>query len=116
MPYHFGGGGVNATIYLQLFQDFSYNHPVGIVDCSHIDGLQVDLRGLEGVVSHALADGGYRNVHVQGDACPCMACHVGGERNLQANHLADVLQVVVSVVFHLTVCGIWRGFLACQDG
>ena len=67
-------------------------------------------------MSHALADGGYRDVHVQGYACPRVACHVGGQRYLQAYHLTDFLQVVVGVVLHLAVCRVWRGFLACQDG
>ena len=46
-------------------------------------------------MSHTLADGGYWYIHVQGYACPCVACHVGGQRYLQAYHLTDFLQVVV---------------------
>ena len=94
-------------IYLQLFQDFFYNQLVGFIDGCYVYRLQVNLCGLVGVVSHALADGGYRDIHVQGYACPCVACHIGGEWYLQAYHLTDFLQVVVGVVLHLAVCGVW---------
>ena len=78
LPYHFWGG-VNITIYLQLFQNLSYNPLVGFIDGCYVYWLQVNLSGFVGVVSHTLTDGGYRNVHVQGYACPCVACHVGGQ-------------------------------------
>lgn len=36
LPYHFWGGGVNITIYLQLFQNLSYNPLVGFIDGCYV--------------------------------------------------------------------------------
>ena len=115
LPFH-SDSVVNITFYLQLFQDLPYNPPVGFIDGCYVYRLQVNLCSLVGVVSHALTDGGYRDIHVQGYACPCVACHVCGQWYLLAYHLTNFLQVVVGVVLHLAVCGVGRGFLACQDG
>ena len=38
--------------------------PVGLIDGCHAYRLQIDLGGLVGVVPHALADDGYRDIHV----------------------------------------------------
>ena len=76
---------------------------VGFIGGCYVYWLQVNLCSLVWVVSHALADGSYRDIHVQSYACPCVACHVGGQRYLQAYHLTDFLQVVVGVVLHLAV-------------
>ena len=45
LTHHFGGV-VNITIYLQLFQDLSYNPLVGFIDGCYVYRLQVNLCGL----------------------------------------------------------------------
>lgn len=42
---HHSGGVVNITIYLQLFQDLSYNPLVGFIDGCYVYRLQVNLCG-----------------------------------------------------------------------
>lgn len=43
---HHSGAVVNITIYLQLFQDLSYNPLIGFIDGCYVYRLQVNLCGL----------------------------------------------------------------------
>ena len=49
-------------------------------------------------MAHGLADGSQRNVLVLGDACPRVACHIGGEFGGNPQFFAQFLQMVVDEV------------------
>ena len=52
---------------------------VGVVCGGDAEGFQIDVCGAFGGVSHGFADGRHGDVLALGDACPGVACYVGGE-------------------------------------
>jgi len=86
-----------------LFAYSPYYFLVCLVDFRHIDGVQIYLRCLYGVMSHTLADYGNGYVHVSRYACPCVPCGVGGEGHFQSSHFTYLLQVIVDVFQHTMI-------------
>ena len=74
-----------------FFAYFPYYFLVCLVDFRHINGVQIHLRCLYGVMSHALADYWNGYVHVSRYACPCMPCGICGEWHFQPCHFTYLL-------------------------
>ena len=82
---------------------FPYYFLVCLVDFRHINGVQIHLRCLYGVMPHALADYWNGYVHVSCYACPCMPCGICGEWHFQPCHFTYLLQIIVDVLQHTMI-------------
>ena len=86
-----------------FFAYFPYYFLVCLVDFRHINGVQIHLRCLYGVMPHALADYWNGYVHVSRYACPCMTCGICGEWHFQPCHFTYLLQIIVDVLQHTMI-------------
>lgn len=82
---------------------FPYYFLVCLVDFRHINGVQIHLRCLYGVMPHALADYWNGYVHISRYACPCMPCGICGEWHFQPCHFTYLLQIIVDVLRHTMI-------------
>lgn len=82
---------------------FPYYFLVCLVDFRHINGVQIHLRCLYGVMPHALADYWNGYVHISRYACPCMPCGICGEWHFQPCHFTYLLQIIVDVLQHTMI-------------
>ena len=86
-----------------FFAYFPYYFLVCLVDFRHINGVQIHLRCLYGVMPHALADYWNGYVHVSRYACPCMPCGICGEWHFQPCNFTYLLQIIVDVLQHTMI-------------
>ena len=82
---------------------FPYYFLICLVDFRHINGVQIHLRCLYGVMPHALADYWNGYVHISRYACPCMPCGICGEWHFQPCHFTYLLQIIVDVLQHTMI-------------
>ena len=86
-----------------FFAYLPYYFLVCLVDFRHINGVQIHLRCLYGVMPHAFADYWNGYVHVSRYACPCMPCGICGEWHFQPCHFTYLLQIIVDVLQHTMI-------------
>ena len=71
---------------------------VGTIDKGVLERLQIDACCAFCGMSHRFADGCHRDVLTLGDACPRVACHVGGEFGGKPQLFTQLFQVMVDEV------------------
>lgn len=81
---------------LNIYSDTIEDVAVGIVYFPGLDGCEIYLRGVLGVVAHCLTDDANGDVFLLGCRGPRMARNIHGERNGDACHDAYLLEVALT--------------------
>lgn len=79
------------------------NAAIGLVHLGRRDALQIDARGLLGVVAQGLADDGEGDLSVAGDGGPGVAGDIEGQRTGKADGTGDLSQVVADAGLGIVV-------------
>lgn len=79
------------------------NAGIGLIHLGRGDALQIDARGLLGVVAQGLADDGEGDLSVAGDGGPGVAGDIEGQRTGKADGTGDLAQVVADACLGVVV-------------
>lgn len=79
------------------------NAGIGLVHLGRRDALQINARGLLGVVAQGLADDGEGDLSVAGDGGPGVAGDIEGQRTGKADGTGDLSQVVADAGLGIVV-------------
>lgn len=101
---------------LNIYSDTIEDVAVGIVYFPGLDGCEIYLRGVLGVVAHCLTDDAYGDVFLLGCRGPRMARNIHGERNGDACHDAYLLEVAVDAEHGVEILAALGAVFTDDDG
>ena len=101
---------------LNIYSDTIEDVAVGIVYFPGLDGCEIYLRGVLGVVAHCLTDDAYGDVFLLGCRGPRMARNIHGERNGDACHDAYLLEVAVDAEHGIEILAALGAVFTDDDG
>ena len=101
---------------LNIYSDTIEDVAVGIVYFPGLDGCEIYLRGVLGVVAHCLTDDANGDVFLFGCRGPRMARNIHGERNGDACHDAYLLEVAVDAEHGVEILAALGAVFTDDDG